>query len=132
MQEAPASVQRAFAKLFHDFERERREREFKAAKADPKRHALSRVMEGGTGYTYFAAGERKLRTKRYVTTICVARHRNAAGNILIWRQVDTWHGRKWKQAERFDWRWSPGRREALAIARRWSARLRAEAAPAIA
>lgn len=141
MAEVPAEVQRMFADLFHGAEKERRAREFTAAKADPVKHALTRVMDGGTGYTYFVAGERRLARKRFRTTICVARHRNAAGNFLIWRQVDTYTGReivkngrlaktqKWRQAQRFDFKWSPSKTEAFDIARRWSARLLAEATP---
>ena len=138
MTQVPAAVQNMFADLFRGFEKDRRAREFTAAKADPTKHAMTRVMDGGTGYTYFRAGAKDAISKNVTTLICVARHRNAAGNFLIWRQVDTYAGRqvvkngrlvkkrKWKQTARFDFKYSPSKREALEIARRWSARLLAE------
>lgn len=133
MATANAEVQRMFAGLFAQFEKENRQRQYKAAKADPDKHRLTRVMEGHTGYTYWPAGERKLKTKLYRTRICVATNRNAAGNFLIWRQVEMFVGkrRKWKQTERFDFKWSNSKRDARECAKRWSKRLiEAQASPA--
>lgn len=141
MAQFDAAAQRMLAGIWADIEKSRRDREFAAAKADPVKHALTRVMVGGTGYTYYRAGEAKLARKQITTSICVSRARNAAENFLIWRQVDTYTGReimrggrlkrkpKWKQTARFDFKYAPTRSEAHAIARRWSARLLAEATP---
>ena len=88
-------------------------------------------MDGNTGYTYFQAGSKKLATKSFTILICVSKHRNASGNFLIWRQVNTYAERqgkmrKWKQTARFDFKYSPSKKEAFEIARKWSARLLSE------
>lgn len=141
MSQFDSAAQRMLNEMWADLQNQTRNRQYAAAKADPVKHAMTRVMEGGTGYTYFPAGKKSLARKHFTTSICVSRSRNAAGNFLIWRQVDTYSGReivrngrlrrkpKWKQAARFDFRYAPGRREALEIARKWAERLLAESVP---
>ena len=123
------------AKVWADLERDRRDREFEAAKADPIKHAMSRVMDGHNGYTFWpvSLSPRSKRVRERVT-ICSATNPNAAGNYLIWREVETYRrsgrgrarGWHWQRTERFDWKYAGTKKEARELARRWSERLRRE------
>lgn len=122
-------VRRMLGAMIADFDRGERARIAAAAKADPKKYALTRIMDGGTGYVYFPAGKvMRGRRCRSATSICVSKSRNAAGNFLIWRQVDQYRRGHWHQAERFEFKFSATKREARDLARRWSDRLLREAA----
>jgi hypothetical protein len=124
-QQWTAAADKLVADVWRDLERTRRNEEFERAKADPAKHALTKVMDGHNGYTIWPVSmtPRGKRVRKRVT-ICSATNPNAAGNYLIWREVETFHGKKWKQTERFDWKYAGTKKEARALAERWSTRLK--------
>lgn len=88
--------------LFADFSRMNREREEAAAKADPAKHKLSRVMENSR-YRFWDGGKNgRGQTVRF----CYSTHRNVAGYFLGWREIagktvtkrDQWTARKTRSA----------------------------------
>lgn len=113
------------AEVWNDIQKMSQAREVENIKADPDKHRLTRIMgrDAHTGYTYYSAGMRKINRKRKDHfRFCVATHKNAAGVFLIWRQVDQhklvrghW---TWFETERFNFQWSPSKREARDIARK--------------
>jgi hypothetical protein len=127
-------AERMLAGILARFEAENRARQAAAAKADPHKHKLTRIMDRNTNYTFWRAGSRKLKRRQFDTLICVSKHRNAAGNFLIWRQVNEYRYRRgrlaWHQSERFDFKFSNSKRDARECAERWAARLNAAAAAA--
>lgn len=110
--------------VWNDLQRRSRERELQAIRGNPDRHRLTRIMSAGsgTGYTFAAGPATQTKRKRERTLFCVAKRKNAAGVFLIWRQVDRYKrkaGRwQWIESERFDFQWTPTRREGLDLIRR--------------
>lgn len=108
--------------VWGDIQRSSQRREAEAAKANPEKHRLTRIIpKGGTGYTYWRAGERMIgKTKKEKTTYCVATHKNAAGVFLIWREVARYKRKAgkwdWYETQRFDYQWAPTKAEAHGIA----------------
>ena len=103
---APAlgqTVQDFLNECWRDLEKASHKRESESAKADPKAHKLSRVMEGqhGMNYHWFPAGKDGRGRSVY---LCWSLHRNVAGYFLGWREVhakktvkrDQWIARKAK------------------------------------
>lgn len=92
----------AIQELFADFTKMNREREATAAKADPSKHKLSRVMDN-TRYRFWDGGTNG-RGQR--VRFCYSTHRNVAGYFLGWREVvgktqtkrDQWTARKTRSA----------------------------------
>lgn len=82
------------------------------AKADPKRHKLSRVFEGkgGTNYSYWRAGKDG---RNRLVLFCWSSHRNVAGYFLAWREV-----RGQRQHKRDQWAARKSRKAARALAER--------------
>lgn len=78
----PEDIQEYLRDRFASMERSDNERESVKAKADPKAHKLSRVIEGkgGTNYRYYRAGKDGRGRTIY---FCWGVHRNVAG-ILPW------------------------------------------------
>ncbi len=109
--------------MWADIQHASQRRQLADINAAPEKHRLTRLMSKGkhTGYTYYSAGMRLLNRKRKDQfRFCVATHRNAAGVFLIWRQVDRqklvrghW---TWFETQRFDFQWSPSKKEAREIA----------------
>lgn len=119
--------------MWRDIQNASRAREIEKVKADPDKHRTTRIMAEGThtGYSYFRAGKRRINKKRRDEyTFCVSTHKNAADVFLIWRQVDRYklvRGKwKWFEAERVEFQWSPSKKEALGIARKKAAKLKAD------
>jgi hypothetical protein len=88
--------------LCANFAATNREREAKAAAADPRAHKLSRVMND-TAYRYWRAGkDARGREVRF----CYSSRRNVAGYFLGWREIaskaqtkrDQWCARKTRAA----------------------------------
>lgn len=79
-------LQSALARIVGDVNRSLTAAEANRAKADPKAHKLTRVMEGkhGLSYRYQTAGTDG-RGRRVL--FCWSVHRNAAGYFLGWREV---------------------------------------------
>ncbi len=88
--------------LCADFARMNLEREEKAAKADPAKHKLSRIL-ANSGYRFYDGGTNG-RGQR--VRFCYSSHRNVAGYFLGWREVigkeagkrDRWTARKTRAA----------------------------------
>jgi hypothetical protein len=115
--------------VWADIQKANRQRELDAIKANPEKHRLTRIMSAGgnTGYRYWSASIRRLSKKREDRIkFCVATHRNAAGNFLLWRQIDQYKLVKgcwsWFQTERFDFQWSTSKKELREIAARKAAK----------
>jgi hypothetical protein len=74
------------AQMVRRFEDSANKRESDQAKADPKTHKLTRVMEGkyGMRYWWIPCGKDGLGRKVY---FCWTKHRNAAGYFLGWRET---------------------------------------------
>lgn len=113
------------AEVWRDIQAASRRRELADIKANPEKHRLTRIMSDGsnTGYTYWKASVRRLSKKREDRIrFCVSTHRNAAGNFLLWRQVDRHKLTKghwtWFETERFDFQWSPTKSELRDLAKR--------------
>jgi len=86
LDDAPPEVQKIFHNLWADMQRQRNEAEKSAAQADPVKHRLSKVMEGGnTGYCYHERTNGRGSRVRF----CYSKHRNVAGYFLIWREIET-------------------------------------------
>lgn len=86
LNDAPPEVQKIFYGLWSDIQRQQNEREAAAARTDPVKHRLTKVMEGGKlGYGYIE--HRNGRGSR--VRFCYSHHRNVAGYFLIWREVET-------------------------------------------
>lgn len=122
------SANEMLRQMWADIQRASRERALTNIKADPNKHRLTRILSEGanTGYVYWPAGQRSVGKRLEKTRFCVAKYKNAAGVFLIWRQVDKFkkvRGRwSWFQAERFDFQWSPTKKEAREIAARKAAK----------
>lgn len=77
-------VRSLMSKMWADIQRSSNEAEKRRAEADPVKHKLSRVIEGGTGYSYYDAGKNGRGSRvRY----CYATNRNVAGYFLLWRET---------------------------------------------
>lgn len=92
----------AIRDLLLSFTQANRESVERAAKADPHKHRLTRVMENND-YRYWRAGtDGRGREVRF----CWSTHRNVAGYFLSWREVigknggkrDQWSARKARSA----------------------------------
>ena len=119
--------------VWADLQKSHQEHELKIVQAAPDKHRLTRLMSRGahTGYTYFPAGKKRLskrREERY--RWCVATHRNAANVFLIWKQIDRLKLVKghwtWFEAQRYEFQWSPSKKEAQAIAKRKADKFKAD------
>jgi len=79
-------LQAALARISRSIIADDNKREAERAKADPKAHKLSRVIEGkhGTNYRYTSGG---LDGKGRSVLFCWSLHRNVAGYFLGWREV---------------------------------------------
>src|SRR5215469_4571695 len=111
------------AQVWGDIQRRNRDIEFDAARRDPEKHRLTRVMSSGahTGYTYWRGATRRLSKNREERTrFCVATCRNAAGFFLLWRQVDRLKLKRgrwvWFESERFDFKADETKKELRRIA----------------
>lgn len=117
----PTSLRPLVAELWADIQKSSNDREAAKAKADPIAHKLSRVIEGGTGYTYYSAGKdgrgRKVR-------FCWSSHRNVAGYFLGWREVESK-----KQTKRDMWAARKVRRRLAELAKRRADSFKSRAAP---
>lgn len=73
--------------IWQDIEQSRFRNIEDAAKRDPERYKLSRVMPSGTStaYIYYSGA----RTKRTRIKWCWAKHANVAGYFLSWKQTRT-------------------------------------------
>jgi hypothetical protein len=71
-------------RLFAEFEQDNRRRELEAAKADPKKHKLTKVFENRTNYRYYPGGKDG---RGWEVRFCWSSHRNVAGYFLGWREV---------------------------------------------
>ena len=119
--------------VWNDLQRARRERELEEIKADPAKHRLTRIMGPGasTGYSYHPAGKERIGKRREERWMfCVAKHKNAAGVYLMWRQVERYklvRGKwSWHETQRFDFQWSMSKKELHEIAAKKAARLKTE------
>lgn len=83
MQEAPKEVYQMFAGLLRGLEKDSRQAEEKAAKKDPLKHKMSRVLEDAS-YRYYDGGKDRRGTR---VLFCWSTHRNVAGFYLGWREV---------------------------------------------
>ena len=81
-------ISERLAPIFREFEQAQMEREAEAAKRDPARHRLSKVMERGKSMNYRHWGVVKDKRGRRIT-YCWSVHRNVAGFFLGWREVET-------------------------------------------
>lgn len=123
------NLQRDFASLVRGLEFDER-RELEAARRDPARHKLTRLMEGSARYRFWSGGvDRRGRTVRF----CYCTGRNVAGYYLTWREVVTpakRHG-KYKEGDlvstttRDQWAARKVRRKAAALAQQRAQRFRA-------
>ena len=111
--------------IWTDFQRASRQRELADIQANPAEHRLTRLMSKGanTGYVYWPAGERLIgETRKERTSYCVAKHKNAAGVFLLWRQVDRYRRKRgrwhWYEAARHDFQWASTKQEARQLAQR--------------
>lgn len=87
MDNATRNLNIAFADIFRRMEQETMTRESEAAKADPRKHRLSRVMQNGNlNYVYTNAGKDG---RGSIVWFCRSTQRNVAGYFLAWRQVET-------------------------------------------
>lgn len=121
----------AFADIFRRMERENLARESEAAKANPKAHKLSRVMEGdrGLNYRYNNAGKDG---RGRTIWFCRSTHKNVAGYYLVWRQIETPAKRKAKKPgdlvstiKRDQWTGFKSRKSAIDLCRRRAAAFKA-------
>lgn len=123
-----SEAQKMLNAMWADLQRSSQEAEIRRIKAEPEKHRLTRLMSGGahTGYTYWTCGEKIKGRRKSVCRQCVAKHRNAAGNFLIWREVASYNsvkqnGRRvwaWKGTERFDFGYSASKKDAQDTASR--------------
>ena len=88
------AVNKLMRDMWADIERASMEREEKAAKLDPIKHKLSRVIRGGLRYKYYETKNGRGSQVRF----CYSTKRNIAGYFLIWRE--TWTA---KQGKRDQW-----------------------------
>lgn len=102
------------------------------AKADPKKHKLSRVMEGryGLNYYWLPSGKDGLGRKVY---FCWSKHRNVAGYFLTWREVYSIPRGKDKRqrVKRDQWVARKVKKRARALAEKRSARFKQKHTPTV-
>ena len=122
--------------VWADIQRANQRRELEAIKANPDKHRLTRIMTAGrnTGYVYWSAGQRMIgKTRKEKESYCVAKHKNAAGVFLMWRQVDRYKKARgkwgWHEAQRYDFQWFPTKKEAREIAAKKAERRKLETLP---
>lgn len=84
MRDAPKEVQKLFAGLWAGIQKSERDAEAAAAKINPVKHRLSRVIDGHLGYTYLDAGTNGRGSR---VRFCCATNRNVAGYFLLWRET---------------------------------------------
>lgn len=91
LDDAPAPVQKLFRDLWRDIEVANQERAIAAAKADPERHKLSKLIADHKPAQYFYMTESTTRRGRRGRSVrwCWSQHPNVAGYFLSWRQVET-------------------------------------------
>lgn len=73
------------ADMWRDLRKRENDREAEAAKRDPAKYRLSKVIEGGLQYKYYE--ERNGNGSR--VRFCYSVNRNVAGYFLVWREVLT-------------------------------------------
>jgi hypothetical protein len=80
-------INQRLAPVFREMERMNMEAEAAMAKANPRKHRLSTVMENGRlSYRHWGAvKDRRGRTIKF----CWSSHRNVAGYFLAWREIET-------------------------------------------
>lgn len=85
--QAGAEISARLAPLFEEFAQAQMASEERAAKADPLKHKLSRVMERGKPLSSRHWGAIKVSPTRTVK-FCWSAHRNVAGFFVGWREVE--------------------------------------------
>lgn len=114
------------AQMVKRFNDDNNRRESDAAKADPKKHKLTRVMEGkyGMRYWWIPVGKNGKGQKVY---FCWTRHRNAAGYFLGWRETHSVpRGKQKRQTiKRDQWVARKAKWRAKAVAERRAGKFRA-------
>jgi hypothetical protein len=81
-----AEVNARLGRMWEYMQQENMAAEERAAKADPLKHRLSRVMERGKPLNY---RYRPVKVGRREVRYCWATNRNVAGFYLGWREVET-------------------------------------------
>lgn len=82
--------------FLHRMELDRQRDEVEAARRDPVKHKLSRLMEDGDRYRYWPGGKDG---RGRLVRFCYSTGRNVAGYYLAWREVVTPVKRKGKPKE---------------------------------
>lgn len=87
MNDATRRLNEMFGGIVRRMKAENMQRESDDAKADPRKHRLSRVMQSGNlNYRYNDGGRDGRGSKVW---FCRSTGRNVAGYFLAWRQVET-------------------------------------------
>lgn len=82
----PTPLKRLMADMYRDIQQSGMKREEELAKADPRKHRLSRVFPAGVklNYVYYRAGKDG---RGRTVDFCHSTNRNVAGYFLAWREV---------------------------------------------
>ena len=76
--------------MWRDIELANQERAIAAAKADPEKHKLSRLIADNKSATYYYFTSKETQhPRRRAVRWCWSKHPNIAGYYLSWRQIET-------------------------------------------